>query len=134
MEPYPSPTPGAATTRPLVVLVSGDREWTDVQLVRTVLGHFARGTILKHGDARGLDRIADRVGRELGFDVRRYPAQWDTLGRAAGVIRNQQMLDDEPIPDLVIGFHDDLAHSKGTRHMLNLARRYGYQPQHVFHA
>lgn len=46
-----------------------------------------------------------------------FPALWDKHGRAAGPIRNTQMLD-EGRPDLVLAFHRDLSESKGTRNMV----------------
>jgi hypothetical protein len=39
-------------------------------------------------------------------------AEWDTFGRAAGPIRNQSMID--MAPDLVLAFHNDMDHSRGT--------------------
>jgi len=80
--------------------------------------------VIIHGDCRGADRLAGQAAEQLGLTVRAYPAQWDSHGRAAGPIRNQQMIDEEH-PDLVIAFHDDLTKSKGTRDMLQRAKRSG---------
>jgi len=47
-----------------------------------------------------------------------FPARWDLYGRAAGPLRNSQMLK-EGKPNLVIAFHDNLDSSKGTKDMVN---------------
>ena len=52
------------------------------------------------------------------------PAKWEVYGKQAGPIRNQEMLQ-ECKPNLVLGFHDNIAVSKGTKHMLNIARNAG---------
>lgn len=107
------------------VLVTGDREYTNFSRVMAVLGTLnpATTTII-HGYARGADTLAHQAAELLGMEVHDYPAAWETLGRAAGPIRNQVMLDSES-PDLVVAFHDDIARSKGTLDMLTRAHRAG---------
>jgi hypothetical protein len=107
------------------VLVTGDRNWDDRDLIRQALSRFPEDTIVIHGAARGADRIADEVAQELGLEVRAYPAQWERYGKAAGPIRNRQMLDEES-PDLVLVFHHDLGQSRGTRDMIQAANEAGY--------
>lgn len=78
------------------LLVTGSREWVDERRIRAALATYPRGTVLVHGACpRGADALADKVGRELGFEVRRYPAKWRLHGRAAGHLRNQEMIDKE---------------------------------------
>lgn len=77
---------------------------------------FPSGTVLVHGACRGVDMIADEVGRELGFEIKKYPADW-SKGRQAGMLRNIEMLQKEN-PDIVIAFHDFIEESKGTKGML----------------
>jgi hypothetical protein len=74
------------------------------------------------GEAKGADSLARDVALELGFKVLSFPADWDKYHRAAGPIRNRQMLT-EGKPDLVLAFHQDLTRSKGTKNMVTLARR-----------
>ena len=76
-----------------------------------------------HGAARGVDSIADSHARRLGLEVRPHPADWDKYHRAAGPIRNREMLEERP--NLVAAFHDDIVNSKGTKDMLKQARRAG---------
>jgi len=105
------------------VLCCGGREWTDRETIRARLKELPRTAIIIHGAARGADSIAGEVATELGHTVEVYPAQWNTYGRAAGPIRNNQMLDTKP--DLVIAFHADLSQSKGTAHCIKEAEKRG---------
>lgn len=77
-----------------------------------------------HGGATGADRIAGDIGAQIGASVYVIPATWERYGRAAGPIRNRQMLD-QLRPDLVLAFHDALHHSKGTADMIRAAAHAG---------
>jgi hypothetical protein len=111
------------------VLVTGDRNWTDVEKVAAVLSKLPSDTVLVHGAARGADTIAGVVGEALGFKVIPVPADWNKHGRAAGPIRNRAMLRDHGPFDLVCVFHPDLAASKGTADMVEVLRTEEYSPE-----
>ena len=51
-----------------------------------------------------------------------FPADWKKYGRAAGPIRNKQMLN-EGKPDLVLAFHTNIENSKGTKSMIQIAKK-----------
>jgi len=104
------------------VLICGDRHWTDKDAIRNVLASLEGVTHVIEGEARGADTLARVVAEELGITVLPFPANWTKYGRAAGPIRNRQMLD-EGKPDLVIGFHNNLTESRGTKNMLEQARK-----------
>lgn len=107
------------------VLVCGDRNWTDQELVDCTLDmmHASKPiALIIEGEAQGADKMGRNWAERHDVPFRAFPAQWDRYGRAAGPIRNQQQLN-EGHPDLVVAFHDDLAHSKGTRHMVKIAQR-----------
>jgi hypothetical protein len=114
------------------VLVTGSREWTDHHLIRRELDRLVQRLgedeqlIVVHGAARGADTIADQEAYKINLrhgegviSVERYPADWERYGKAAGPIRNTQMLD--PRPSLVLAFHEDLESSKGTADMVRKA-------------
>jgi hypothetical protein len=104
------------------VLVTGDRNWSDRDRIYSVLDgiHTIKHiTYIIHGCARGADTLASAWATERGVAQFRYPADWNRYGKAAGVIRNAEML--EHHPDLVVAFHSDLEHSKGTKDMVNRA-------------
>jgi hypothetical protein len=111
------------------ILVTGSREWSNIECVVTVLQQFESGTVLIHGKCRGADVICAAVGEQLGFTVKEYPADWIQYGKAAGVVRNQQMLNmqhlvSDPI-DLCLSFHDDITNSKGTADMVRRVLKAG---------
>ncbi len=105
------------------VLVCGDREWTDKDLIKLVLSTVHGPVTVIHGGCRGADEIAGNAAFNMGFKVEQYDANWKKYGRAAGPIRNQVMLDASI--DLVLAFHPDLSKSKGTKDMVARARKAG---------
>lgn len=122
------------------ILICGSRHWTDPAPIALILYGFAhradqagvpRGeVVLINGFARGADKIASRIGKDLGFDVRDHQAEWERHGDCwckdlskscgyAGFRRNREMLLEEPT--VVFGFTDDIAKSDGTRDMIEIA-------------
>lgn len=107
------------------ILVTGDRNWpragSQVQIIRDALrGYRKHNPVIVHGAARGVDSIAGDCALALGYTVHPHPANWSEYHKAAGPIRNTEMLVQEK-PDLVLAFHDDIVNSKGTRNMVNQA-------------
>lgn len=78
-------------------------------------------TEVVHGDARGADKCAKWAAEEmLGIPCHTHPADWDRYGKAAGSIRNQEMLDKHPDIGMVLAF--PLPGSIGTWDMVGRAR------------
>lgn len=102
------------------ILICGDRNYQDWIKVQEYLDTISRTTIIIHGGAKGADSLAGNLATSLKMKVIKFSADWDKYGKAAGVLRNQQMLD-EGHPDLVVYFHKDIENSKGTRDMLKRA-------------
>ena len=120
---------------PTKVLVCGGRTWSDVYPIIRELGALVREhPTLKyciHGDAPGADTLVDGIADMFGLKIRPVPAHWkhtrdcvpdckEVVGKAAGPIRNKKMLDMHT--DIVLAFHKDFDNSRGTRHMVALAR------------
>ncbi len=105
------------------VLVCGDRNWADRKPIRKALLSILPLDLVIEGGAKGADTLAREVAEELGIIVREFKADWAKYGRAAGPIRNRQMLDEKP--DRVLAFHDNLEESKGTKDTVTEARRRG---------
>ena len=107
----------------MIVLVTGDRHWSDVNAIRRELIKIHPDVIIQ-GGATGADTIAKYVGHEIGARVIQCDAKWSKYGFAAGPIRNKQMLVDYK-PTLVLAFHPDLSKSKGTADCVKQARELG---------
>jgi len=106
------------------VLVCGGRNFNDAMTLGSWLGgiHKKQGIdVLIEGGAPGADFMAREFARWAGIPVETYPADW-SLGKAAGPIRNLQMLE-EGRPDLVVAFEG----GAGTRNMVKQARRAGIE-------
>jgi len=106
------------------VLISGGRNWSNESVIRQVIDSLPEGTVIIEGAARGADSIAGKCARERGLEVLEFPANWNAYGKLAGFIRNRQMLA-EGKPDIVVGFHENIAESKGTKDMLEASRQAG---------
>jgi hypothetical protein len=97
------------------ILITGDRNWTDYDLIFWALAELPSGTTIIEGEARGADIISRQCAETLELNIIRMPADWDTYHKAAGPIRNQAMLDLDP--DKTFAFHNNIKESKGTRDM-----------------
>lgn len=106
------------------VLICGSRHFNDyAKLFNELfdLNCYKWKTII-HGGARGADSLANLWAEAHNYEIECYPADWKTHGKAAGPIRNRQMLV-EGKPDLVVAF---LApDSRGTKNMIEQAEKAG---------
>jgi len=87
------------------ILVTGSRAYREktklFQVLKKVCSEFPI-TAIVHGNASGADFLASEFAKENKLINKAYPADWDQFGTAAGKIRNQQMLDDNPDLSLAI--------------------------------
>jgi hypothetical protein len=74
-------------------------------------------TSVAQGGARGTDELIKVWAESRGVPCRTYEANWDKHGKAAGPIRNSEMLEAEQ-PDYVVGFPG----GRGTADLLKRAR------------
>lgn len=111
------------------VLVCGGRDYNDAKTVREVLDRLHKETPFScviHGAARGADTLAGLWAKRSEVPVEAYTAAWSRYGRAAGMIRNEQMLR-EGRPDLVVAFPGGV----GTAGMVRIARAAGVRVEAV---
>lgn len=102
------------------VLVCGGRDYSDREYLYRVLNLTARelgAFTVVQGDCRGADRMAGDWAIKYGMKVEIFPANWDVHGKAAGFIRNKEMIE---VADRVIAFWD--GQSRGTAHTIQLAQ------------
>jgi len=110
------------------VIVCGGRDYADEDTIRErlkLLRDVSADVTIIHGAAPGADSLAGHVATTLGFDVEAHPANWGKHGKAAGPIRNQEMLDS--VVDLVIAFPG----GRGTQDMTNRAKKAGVPVEHI---
>lgn len=77
------------------VCVTGGRDFDDAALVRKAFEEIGLrgGDTLVHGCCKGADLLCDRIARnEYGARSEAHPADWYRHGKAAGPIRNREML------------------------------------------
>lgn len=105
------------------VLVTGSRHWKDRTSIRTALTAYRQpGAVLVSGACpTGADALAEGIWREWGLTVERHPADWLRHGKAAGPIRNQQMVDAGA--DVCLAF--PLPDSRGTQDCIRKAQAAG---------
>lgn len=113
----------AARRKGVCLLVCGDRNWQDYAAILKEIKLLLPEVVIE-GEAKGADTWARLAAQELGITVLKFPADWNKYGKSAGPIRNIQMLK-EGQPDLVLAFHDDVEHSKGTKNMVEISRKAG---------
>jgi hypothetical protein len=78
------------------LVVTGGRDYCDTARIFAALDelHARRPiTTLIEGEARGLDIRAKAWAQRRGIAVDPYPADWAVLGKDAGPVRNQWMID-----------------------------------------
>lgn len=105
------------------VVVAGSRDFNDYELLKQTLDEFLKDkdknkiTIVS-GAARGADRLGEKYAKEKGYNVIRFPAQWDQYGKSAGYRRNAEMA---KYSHACVAFWD--GESRGTKHMIDLAKK-----------
>ena len=57
-----------------------------------------------------------------GYNLLRFPADWDKYGKKAGYIRNKEMA---RAADACVVFWN--GQSKGSKHMIDIAKKHGLQ-------
>lgn len=100
------------------VLVCGGRRYQDRETLQRVLRSLNISFIIE-GGASGCDAMAREFAITNNIPHRTFLAAWGKWGRAAGPIRNQQMISEKP--DLVVAFPG----GNGTKDMINRAKDAG---------
>lgn len=122
------------------IIVAGTRTFSDYELLRSKLDDFVSKLKQKHPDkqvviitgaAKGADKLGSLYARNHNIPLKEFPADWNTYGRAAGPIRNQQMSDYalHEVPVLIVFWDGE---SRGTKNMINIAKRHNVQTEIVY--
>lgn len=119
----------------LRVIIAGSRDFNDYDLLKkSAIDIFNKKTMLPDlsrivsGGARGADTLGERFANEMGLEITRFIPDWDGLGKRAGYVRNAEMAKFAVQDDndgMLIAFWDGV--SRGTKHMIDLANKYGLE-------
>ena len=89
--------PAVAPSHSLVIAAGGGRDlaWPQQRIAAELLARSGGRLVhlLLHGGARGADAAIGRAAQQLGWSALVMPAQWQLHGRAAGPIRNRELLE-----------------------------------------
>lgn len=105
------------------VIVAGSRGFNDEAWLIDTLDSIHRVepiTAIISGTARGADSLGERWAAARNVKCLRMPAKWDRYGKSAGYRRNEDMA---KIANRLVAFWD--GKSRGTQHMINIARERG---------
>ena len=109
------------------VAIVGGRDFDDYEQFKSCVdGEKIKFKSIVTGGARGVDTLAERYAKEIGVPVKIYWPDWTNYGKAAGPIRNKQIIEGA---DCVIAFWDEK--SPGTRSSLKIAEDLG-KPLTIF--
>lgn len=105
------------------LVVAGCRDYNNYAEAKRHIDSYINDIKKEHtiifvsGGCQGADMLGERYARENGFEIERYPAEWDKYGKSAGPIRNRKMAE---VSDYVLCFWD--GKSRGTKSMIEFAK------------
>ena len=105
------------------VVIGGYRNFENYEIFKNFVDSclaeldFKEMTILS-GHCKGVDLMGERYAKEKDLALELYPAEWKKYGKAAGPIRNKQMVEKA---DIVIAFVCERA--KGTKNLIAQAKK-----------
>lgn len=102
------------------IAIVGSREWKNLQAVRDFVDVLPHSSTVISGGARGVDKAAEDRARERKMLVRSILPNWDLHGKAAGMIRNSQIVAE---CDALVAFWD--GESRGTKNSIDKAKASG---------
>jgi hypothetical protein len=102
-------------------IIAGSRSITSYELVLKAIeqADIPISEVVS-GAARGVDSLGEQWAKSRGIKIKKFPAKWDLYKKSAGYKRNVEMAE---YADALIAVWDGL--SKGTRHMIDIAREKG---------
>lgn len=108
------------------VIVCGSRDFENYSLLNEELNNWLgeldkKKLVILSGAAKGADTLGEKWAYANYVTVERYHADWEKHGKAAGPIRNSEML--EAGAQACIAFWDGI--SRGTKDMIDKARAKG---------
>lgn len=110
--------------------VIGSRTFDNYEQLKTILDNMGdKPTEIISGGANGADALAERYAQENNLPLTIHLANWQAYGRAAGPIRNKQLIED---CEQVVAMWD--GQSKGTPHSIKIAQKLNRPTKLVIYA
>jgi|SRR3984957_20973461 len=106
------------------IIIAGSRDFTDYNLLERTMDNLTAKldtVVILSGAAKGADELGEKWAFKNWFRVERFHADWHTHGKAAGHIRNSEMI--AASPDCLVAFHKN--NSPGTRDIIDKAKKAG---------
>lgn len=98
-------------------IIAGSRTITSYQIVdHAITASGLDITEVVSGKAKGVDFSGEKWAVIHDIPIKSFPADWQNLGKRAGIIRNQQMVH---YADALIAIWD--GKSRGTQHIIKYA-------------
>jgi len=104
------------------VIIAGSRTFNDYESLKAELNILIQHSKVEEvvsGTAYGADKLGGKWAKEYGFKIKKFPANWDLYGKSAGFRRNEAMA---KYATHCVVFWDGV--SKGSKHMIELAKKY----------
>tara|TARA_R110001583_G_scaffold73456_1_gene204378 strand:+ start:210 stop:575 length:366 start_codon:yes stop_codon:yes gene_type:complete len=102
------------------IIIAGSRNFTNYQKLCEVCDQILQDQtnieIVSGAYYKGADKLGEQYAKERGCNLKKFPADWERFGRAAGPKRNEQMA---IYANALIAFWD--GESLGTKNMIELA-------------
>jgi hypothetical protein len=97
------------------VIIAGSRNIKSFSIVKSAVDEskFIISEVVS-GRAEGVDYLGEQWAIKNGVQIAKFPADWNTHGKAAGHIRNKQMAD---YADALVAVWD--GSSRGTKNMID---------------
>lgn len=108
--------------------MQGGGDFNDYERLKKVMDNCPHEiTEVVCGKARGADSLGEKWALERGVHVEYFIPDWESLGKRAGFVRNNNMPEyachSGEAEGLLVAFWDES--SKGTKHMIDIATNYG---------
>jgi len=104
------------------VIIAGSRDIIHMDIVEYAIRDTEYEiTEVVSGGARGVDRLGEQWARDRAIPITHFPADWDSFGKAAGTMRNQEMIDYVAPDGALIAVWDEK--SRGTADIIERANR-----------
>lgn len=103
------------------VIIAGGRRFRDLRLLSQTMKRLDLDpSLIISGGAKGADSLGEQWAATNGVAVRRFKAEWNKHGRAAGPVRNSLMA---KLADVAVVFWD--GESRGSADMIEQMRKLG---------